>query len=142
MKAAIWWRISTRSQLELSPETQIKEARVLLEAQGYTVPEEYIIGAEWHSLDTLRCPQLQTLLSWVNQSKIQAIGMINSDRLSGEMAQKLAIMDMTEKKGVRLLAVQNSIEAGPEGQLLETVRTYAKYIQVARARGGQEGAQG
>jgi site-specific DNA recombinase len=136
MKAAIWWRVSTRNQLELSPETQIKESRALLEANGYSVPEEYVIGAEWHSLDTLQCPQLQTLLSWVNKGEIQAIGMVNSDRLSGEMAQKLAIMDMAEKKKVRLLAVQNSIETSPDGQLLETVRTYAKYLQVMRSQQG------
>jgi DNA invertase Pin-like site-specific DNA recombinase len=46
MNAAIWWRVSTRAQLEGSPDTQNKEARELLEAQGYTVPDEYIIGAE------------------------------------------------------------------------------------------------
>lgn len=138
MIAAIWWRVSTRGQLELSPETQIKESRALLESQGYTVPDKYVIGADWHSLDTLQCPQMQTLLGWVSHAEIQAIGMINSDRLSGEMAQKLAIMDMTEKKGVKLISVENPIESGPDGQLLETVRTYGKYLQVIRA---QEGAK-
>ena len=52
------------------------------------------------------------------------------------MAQKLAILDMAEKSGVRLLAVENPIEAGPDGQLIETVRTYAKYQQVIRAQLG------
>jgi hypothetical protein len=52
------------------------------------------------------------------------------------MAQKLAIMDIAEKNRVRLLAVQNSIETGPDGQLLETVRTYAKYLQVMRSQQG------
>ena len=42
--AAIWWRESTKAQLELSPETQIKESRAKLEAEGYVVPEDRIIG--------------------------------------------------------------------------------------------------
>ena len=137
-KAAIWWRESTKAQLELSPETQIKESRAKLEAEGYVVPDDRIIGAVWHSLDTLECPEMQTLLSWMRQREVQAVGMINSDRLSGEMAQKLAIIDIAKKHGVTLIAVQSPIGSGPEGELIETVRTYAKYLQVIRA---QEGAR-
>ncbi len=55
--AAIWWRTSTKAQTESSPETQIREAREMLEAQGYSVPDDYIIGADWHSLSILDCPQ-------------------------------------------------------------------------------------
>ena len=134
--AGIWWRESTKAQLELSPETQIKESREKLEAEGYVVPEDRIIGAVWHSLDTLDCPEMQTLLSWMRQGEIQAVGMINSDRLSGEMAHKLAIIDIAKKHGVMLIAVQSPIGSGPEGELIETIRTYAKYLQVMRAQEG------
>ena len=136
--AAIWWRVSTAAQIDLSPDTQIKESAALLEAEGYSVPKEYIVGADWHSLNTLDCPEMQKLLGWMRTGEIQAVGMINSDRLSGEMAHKLAIMDIAKKAGVRLLAVQTPIETGPDGQLLETVRTYAKYLQVMRAQQGSK----
>ena len=56
--AAIWWRVSTRAQTDLSPETQINESRALLESKGYEAPEQFITGAVWHSMDTLECPQM------------------------------------------------------------------------------------
>ena len=139
--AAVWWRVSTPGQVELSPETQVKDSKVLLESQGYLVSGERIIGAVWHSLDTLECPEMQTLLSWVQHEEIHAIGMVNSDRLSGEMAEKMAIMDIAEKRGVKLLGVQGSVDTGPDGQLIETVRTYAKYLQVIRAQQGAKDGQ-
>ncbi len=63
--AAILWRVSTPGQLELSPETQKRESLKALQALGYVVPEERIIGGDWHSLDTLEWPVMQTLLSWM-----------------------------------------------------------------------------
>ena len=134
--SAIWWRVSRPEQLEGSPEDQINQSRALAESEGYTVPDEYVIGADWHSLDTLECPEMQTILGWIRRHEVHGISMINSDRLSGEMAQKLAIMDISKKNDVKLMAVQHQIESGPEGEILETVHTYAKYLQVIRAQEG------
>ena len=61
--AAVWWRVSTVGQLDLSPETQIRESRELAKSEGYEVHEDYIIGADWPSLNTMECPEMQTLLS-------------------------------------------------------------------------------
>ena len=46
--AAIWWRVSTDGQQEISPDTQIGEA--LAEQEGYNVPPENVIGTDWKSL--------------------------------------------------------------------------------------------
>ncbi len=72
--AAIWCRVSTNDQRELSLETQ--EALILktLEDQGYLVPPQYIIKVDWSSMDLLSCPQFRQLRQWVAQGQIQALG--------------------------------------------------------------------
>ena len=134
LRAAIWWRTSTKAQTESSPETQIREAREMLEAQGYSVPDDYIIGADWHSLSILDCPQMETLLGWVRHGEIQAIGMYHGDRLAGNPGQKMFIVDLCDRYGVKLLARHSPIMEGKEGELLEYVRTWGKEQQVMRAQ--------
>ena len=48
--AAIWWRVSTDDQREISPDTQIGEALALAEQEGYNVSPENVIGTDWKSL--------------------------------------------------------------------------------------------
>ena len=100
--AAIWWRVSTKSQTELSPETQINGAKEALDAEGYCVPNEFIIGADWHSLSILDCPQMETLLDWARHEEIHAIGMYHGDWLAGNPAQKMFIIDLCERQCVHL----------------------------------------
>ena len=130
----IWWRVSTKGQTDMSPETQIIEAKEMLEDLGYSVPEDRIIGADWHSLAVLDCPAMETLLSWVRQGEIQAIGMYHGDRLAGSPAQKMFIVDLCERHGVKLLSRHSPIVEGKEGELLEYVRTWGKEQQVIRAQ--------
>ena len=49
--AAIWCRVSTDGQRELSLDSQEAAVRKALEAQGYVVPEELVLKVEWTSLD-------------------------------------------------------------------------------------------
>jgi hypothetical protein len=35
MEAAVWWRVSTDTQKEISPDTQINEAMALAQTEGY-----------------------------------------------------------------------------------------------------------
>ena len=131
---AVWWRISTKAQADMSPETQILEAREMLEAEGYSVPQDRVIGADWHSLAVLDCPEMETLLSWVRHGEIQAIGMYHGDRLAGNPGQKMFIVDLCDRLGVKLLARYSPIMDGKEGELLEYVRTWGKEQQVIRTQ--------
>ena len=45
----------------------------MMEDQGYVVPDERVIGADWTSLAILDCPKMETLLSWVRHGEIHAI---------------------------------------------------------------------
>ena len=59
--AAIWCRVSTHDQSELSLDSQEKAVRPVLEQQGFEVPSQYVLQVEWTSLDLLACPQFQQL---------------------------------------------------------------------------------
>ena len=131
---AVWWRTSTKGQTELSPATQIKEAKVMLEDQGYVVPDERVIGADWTSLAILDCPKMETLLSWIRHGEIHAIEMYHGDRLAGNPGQKMFIIDLCERYDAKLLAKYSPIIEGKEGELLEYVRTWGKEQQVIRAQ--------
>ena len=132
--AAIWWRTSTKAQTESSPETQIREARELLEAAGYEVPDEFVYGSDWHSLSILECPAMEALLEAVRHGRVHAIGMYHGDRLAGNPGQKMFIVDLCDRKGVKLIAKYSPIMEGKEGELLEYVRTWGKEQQVIRAQ--------
>ena len=129
--AAIWWRQSSKDQ-SASDETQINEARALLKSEGYEVG--YILGQDWHSLSILDAPKMQELLSLVRHAKIKAIGMYHGDRLAGNPAQKALILDLCERHGVKLLAKHSPIQEGPEGELIEYVRTWGKEQSVLRTQ--------
>ena len=60
--AAIWWRVSTDDQKEVSPDTQTGAARALAEQEGYTVPPEYEIGCDWGSLSVWESPPMERSL--------------------------------------------------------------------------------
>ena len=132
--AAVWWRVSTQSQTETSPDTQIEEAKLLLESKGYQIDDDRIIGADWHSLSILECPQMETLLSWVRHSKVHAIGLYHGDRLAGNPGQKAYLVDFCERQGVKLMAKHSPILEGKEGELIEYIRTWGKEQQVLRAQ--------
>ena len=70
--AAIWWRISSDDQKEISPDTQIKDARALAEEEGYHVPPEYIIGTDWGSLSVWSSPPMDRLKALIRERAIGA----------------------------------------------------------------------
>ena len=78
--AAIWWRVSTDDQKEISPETQINEARVLAIEEGLETPEIYVIGTDWHSLSVWDSPAMLQLRSLITQGAISAVVMYDADR--------------------------------------------------------------
>ena len=43
---AILFRTSTSDQLEISPETQVKESSALADQTGYSIPSDYVIGCD------------------------------------------------------------------------------------------------
>ncbi|MCH8870895.1 MAG: recombinase family protein [Chloroflexi bacterium] len=133
-EAGIWWRVSTGDQLDLSPKTQISDARALLESQGFVVNDNYVLGADWSSPEIKNCPEYQHLFRLVEQRSIHAIGVYNPDRLAARPADRLFLRAVCERNGVTVVSVHGEIMEGPEGEFLEFAQTWAKFLQVTRAQ--------
>jgi len=80
--AAIWARVSSMGQAEMSPEGQIERVRNKLESLGYVIPPEYIIKVIWTSTDLEPCLEYQELKRLIRTNQINAVGFLDRDRLS------------------------------------------------------------
>lgn len=81
--AAIWCRVSTQDQRELSLDSQDVAVRKALKDQGYDTSAEYVLKVDWSSLDLMSCPEFQQLRRWVADGNIHAVGTLDRDRLQG-----------------------------------------------------------
>ena len=135
--AAIWCRVSTHDQRELSLDSQEIAVRRILEAEGYTVPPQYILKVDWTSLDLMACPQFQLLRQWITEGEVQAAGTLDRDRLQAQGLQRLLFLSDCRERGVRLVTVQGvPMLDGEEGQLVEMALALGKGRSVERAQKG------
>ncbi len=135
--AAIWCRVSTHDQRELSLESQEIAVRRILEAEGYSVPPQYILKVDWTSLDLMACPQFQLLRQWITEGKVQAAGTLDRDRLQAQGLQRLLFLSDCRERGIRLFTVQGvPMLDGEEGQLVEMALALGKGRAVERAQQG------
>ena len=135
--AAIWCRISTVGQGELSPESQEDRVRQVLEARGFDVPSHYVFKVEWSSLDLGSCPEFQQLRRLIVEGKVQAVGTLDRDRLQAHGLQRLVLLSECRERGIELITAQGApMLEGGEGQLVELALALGKERSVARAQQG------
>ncbi len=135
--AAIWARVSTSDQRELSLDGQVERVKAKLEALGYVVPPERILKVEWSSMDLYSCPPFQKLLGWIKAKEIQGLGTLDRDRLEAKGLQRLTFLSECKEAGVELVPCQGPpILDEPEGQLVELALALGKERQVLRAQQG------
>ena len=79
--AAIWWRVSTDDQREMSPDTQVQGALALAGQEGYQVAPEHIVGTDWSSLEVWNSPPMSQLNELITSGIVGAVFMYHSDRL-------------------------------------------------------------
>ncbi len=77
---AIWWRVSTEDQREISPETQTREALALAGNDGFHVPEENILGTDWESLSVWDSPPMERLKTLIRGGSIRRVYLYDPDR--------------------------------------------------------------
>jgi site-specific DNA recombinase len=135
--AAIWARVSTSDQRELSLDSQESAVKKILEAQGYQVPPEYVLKVDWTSLDLMSCPEFQLLRQWVADGTVQAMGTLDRDRLQAQGLQRLVFLSECRDRGVQIVTVQGvPMLEGGEGQLVELALALGKERSVLRAQQG------
>jgi site-specific DNA recombinase len=136
MKAAIWWRVSTEGQREISPETQTNEARDMAHQGGYEVPQEYIIGTDWHSLSVWDSPAMNQLKELIRDRAINAVFMYDADRGPSKPAHRLLFRALCEEYGVSVRCRYGQVPDGDMGEVMEFLSAWSKEKQVNRAQQG------
>jgi hypothetical protein len=136
-EAAIWARVSTRDQAELSPESQVERVRAKLEKEGCLIPPNRILKADWTSMDLFACPDFRRLQGWIRNREIQALGVLDRDRLNAQGLQRLTFLAECRDNGVEVVVCQGPpMLEGPEGDLVEMALAIGKYRSVLRAQQG------
>jgi len=133
--AAIWARVSDPHQTSLPD--QVDRSKTELESQGYSVPDDRILAVSWTSLELFDCPEFLKLASWVKRHEIDAIGMLDRDRLQSIPEQRLAFLSECREAGIEIVLCQGpAMIEGDMGVLIEHVQAIAKKQQVLRAKLG------
>ena len=136
-RAAIWTRVSTHDQRELSLDAQEEAVRSVLESQGYVVRPEHVLKVDWTSMHLMACSDFQTLRSWIANGEIQAVGVLDRDRLQAQGLQRLVFLSECRENGVHVVTAQGSpMLEGPEGQMIEFALALGKERSVLRAQQG------
>ena len=135
--AAIWCRVSTHDQRELSLDSQEVAVRKVLEAEGYRVPDHLVVKVDWSSLDLMSCPEFQQLRRWIADGTVQAVGTFDRDRPQAQGLQRLIFLSDCSDQNVQILTVQGPpMLEGGEGQLVELALALGKERSVLRAQQG------
>ena len=134
--AAIWWRVSTDDQKEISPDTQKGAALALAVQEGYHVPPENIIGTDWGSLSVWDSPARDQLKALIRDRVIIAIFMYDPDRGPSKPAHRLLFRALCEENAVTVRCCLGEIPAGEMGEVMEFLSAWAKEKQVHRAQQG------
>ena len=136
-QAAIWARVSGPSQAEASLPSQVSRCKDKAEKEGYAVTHTFQV--DWTSLDLYSCPEFQRLYSLIRNREIQALAVLDRDRLTAKGLQRLTFLSELDESGVRLLMCQGPpIVEGPEGQIVELALAIGKERQVLRAKQGSK----
>ncbi len=133
---AILFRTSTSDQLEISPETQVKESLVLAEQVGYSIPSEHIIGCDWASETFWDSPTMDRLKDLVRAGAISGIFQYDADRGPSKPVHRLQYRALCEEYEVRVFCCHGEIPAGEMGEVMEFLSAWAKEKQVHRAQQG------
>lgn len=135
--AAIWARVSTSGQTETSLPSQVSRCKEKVQEAGYAVI--HIFQVEWTSLDLYSCPEFQQLLSLVRNREVQALAVLDRDRLEAKGLQRLIFLSELKEAGIELILCQGPpIVDGPEGMIVELALALGKERQVVRARQGSK----
>jgi len=137
---AILFRTSTSDQLEISPDTQVKEPSALADQTGYSIPSDYVIGCDWASESFWDSPTMERLKELVRSGDISGIFQYDADRGPSKPVHRLLYRALCEEYGVRVFCCHGEIPAGEMGEVMEFLSAWSKEKQVHSAqRGARDG---
>jgi site-specific DNA recombinase len=139
--AAIYARVSSDRQKE--QHTISSQTAALIEhaqANGYTVPAEWIFEDEGYSGAVLTRPGLEALRDLAAEGQLAAVLVYSPDRLSRKYAYQVLIAEELSRCGVELVFLKAPAGTSPEDQLLLQFQgMIAEYERAQIAEGSRRG---
>jgi len=134
-RAAIWARVSSPGQADISPESQIARVKGKLHEMGYEVT--HVLQVVWTSSDLKPCPEFQQLKNLIRKGEVEAVGMLDRDRIEANGLQRLNFLADCREKEVTPIVYQGApFLEGIEGQIVELALAMGKEKANERAQSG------
>ena len=122
--AAAYIRVSTGSQTELSPDSQIKVVRTYAEQHGYRLPEPLIFrddGISGRRAD--KRPAFNRMIAAAKQQPAPfcAVLLWKFSRFARNQEESIFYKSMLRRNGVEVRSVSEPMAEGPFGTLIERI---------------------
>lgn len=127
--AAIYARVSSeRQQQQETIASQLAALREYAEAHDYQVSPQHIYQDDGCDSRTLDRPALDRLRDAVAQGQLEAILMLEPDRLTRKYAYQYLVVEEFERAGCQVVFTKSGFGATPEQRLLrEMTSVFAEY---------------
>lgn len=122
--AAAYIRVSTDSQTELSPDSQIKTVRQYAKQNGYIIPKEFIFRDDGISGRTAeKRPQFNLMIATAKQkpAPFSAILLWKFSRFARNQEESIFYKSMLRKNGIEVISVSEPTVDGAFGTLIERI---------------------
>lgn len=122
--AAAYIRVSTDSQTELSPDSQIKVVQQYAKQHGYIIPKEFIFRDDGISGRTAeKRPQFNLMIATAKQkpSPFSAVLLWKFSRFARNQEESIFYKSMLRKNGVEVISVSEPVIDGAFGTLIERI---------------------
>lgn len=122
--AAAYIRVSTDSQTELSPDSQIKEIRKFAKQHGYIVPREYIFRDDGISgRKAEKRPEFIRMIGIAKEkpSPFSAVLLWKFSRFARNQEEAIFYKSMLAKNQIEVKSISEPIIDGPFGSLIERI---------------------
>ncbi len=140
--AAIYTRVSSdRQKEEHTIGSQVEALIEYAQAEGYTVPSEWVFQDEGYSGSVLVRPGLEKVRDLASEGQIEAILAYSPDRLSRNYAYQVLLIEEFSHQGVEVVFIKSPKADTPEDELLlqfkGMIAEYERALITERSRRGK-----
>ncbi len=122
--AAVYIRVSTDDQTELSPDSQLETVRAWAEKSGYVIPDRFVFADEGISgRSAAKRPRFNEMIAMAKSSDhpFDAILVWKFSRFARSQEESIVYKAMLKKVGVDVISVSEPVIDGPFGSLIERI---------------------
>ena len=122
--AAAYVRVSTESQEEYSPDSQLKIIRDYAKREGYIIPDEYIFrddGISGKSADKRPAFRLMIATAKEDNRPFEAIFVWKYSRFARNQEEAIMYKNLLRKKGVEVKSISEPSNDSPFSSLIERI---------------------